>query len=92
MAKNQHNFMLIENICANKMHDMEMGEIPWDGDEYDRLQARKDRAAYFFCWSSPIGWLTWEEWQDAKEISVSAVLHREEKCIEAGRYDLIQYC
>ena len=92
MATTQHNFSLISDICHNRMRDMEMGEIPWDDEEYDRLQSTRDKADRFFCWMTPIGWLTWDDWKDAKEMSEAAKLHRQEKCIEAGRFDLLQYC
>lgn len=92
MASNQHNFSLISDICFNRMHDMETGETNWDSAEYDKLQATKEKAERFFCWSSPVAWLTWEDWKDAKELSVAAVIHRQEACIAAGRPDLVQYC
>ena len=92
MERNQHNFSLICDLCHNRMHDMDVGEIPYDEEDYDRLMTMRDKAERFFCWMSPIAWLTWDDWKDAKELSESAILHRQEKCIEAGRPDLIQFC
>lgn len=92
MAANQHNFSFVSDICHNRMHDMEVGEIPWDDEEYDRLQERRDKAERFFCWMEPIGWLPWEDWKDAKEIAESAVFIRQERCIEAGRPELVPFC
>ena len=58
MATNQHNFSLISDICHNRLHDMEMGEIPWDDEEYDRLQSTRDKADRFFCWMKlPVHWM-----------------------------------
>lgn len=94
--KNQHNFMLIANICSNRMHDMDMGEIPYSEAEYDRLQARKEQADRLFCMAgdgnSEITWLYWEDWKAAKELTETAILHRQEACIASGRPDLVQYC
>lgn len=92
MAANQHNFSFVSDICYNRIHDMEFGEIPWDDAEYDRLQARKEKAERFFCWAEPVAWLPWEDWKDAKEIAESAVFIRQERCIEAGRPELVPFC
>ena len=93
MMKNQHNFELISNICFCRMHDMEIGEIQFDGTEYDKMYDMKEKADRFFCWlQGPIAWLTWEDWKDAKELSEMAIIHRQNACIEAGRPDLVTYC
>ena len=89
---NQHNFELIHNICRNRMADMESGEIPYDKAEYNRLDALREKAERFFCLPLPTAWLPWEEWKEAKEMYENAILHRQNACIEAGRYDLVQYC
>lgn len=89
---NQHNFELISNICYIRMHDMDMGEIEWNGEEYNKLYNLKDRADYFFCLPLPVAWLEWEDWKEAKEISQNAILHRQNACIENGRADLVTYC
>jgi hypothetical protein len=90
--KNQHNFELINNICHIRMGDMESGEIPYDNDEYIRLEELQKKAERLFCAPLPTAWLTWEDWKDAKELSEMAILHRQNACIEAGRYDLVAYC
>lgn len=90
--KNQHNFNLISDICHNRMHDMEMGEIEWNDSEYDRLENMKNRADEFFCLPLPIAWLPWEDWKDAKELSENAIVHRQNACIANGRPDLVKYC
>ena len=90
--KNQHNFMLIANICFNRIHDMENGDIPYDEAEIERLEAQKEKADRFFCLDLPVAWLPYEEWKEAKEMATMAVIHRQEACVVNGRYDLIQYC
>ena len=91
LMKNQHNFNLISDICFNRMHDMESGEIEWNDEEYNRMSKLKERAEYFFC-LPPIAWLPYEEWIEAKEIAQMAITHREETCIKNGRLDLLKYC
>ena len=90
--KNQHNFELIANICFNRMHDMEIGDVAYDNDEYIRLEDMKRKAEKFFCAELPIAWFTWDDWKEAKELSEMAILHRQDACIEAGRPDLVPYC
>lgn len=90
--KNQHNFEPINNICFNRMHDMESGEIEWDEAEYDRLSEMREKAERFFGLTLPVAWLTWEDWKEAKELASMAVLHRQEACIANGRPDLVTYC
>ena len=92
MEKNQHNIALIANICSNRMHDMEMGDIEYDNDEYARLEEMKHKADRLFCANLPIAWMTWEDWKDAKEFSELAINHRMDRCVEAGHADWVQYC
>lgn len=93
MWNNQHNFVLISNICYNRMHDMESGEIPFDSDEYDRLSALKDRADYLTALMyAPITWMVWDDLKDARELAQMAINHRVQACIENGRADLVRYC
>lgn len=90
--KNQHNFELISNICFCDMQDMIDGEKEWDEAEFDRLQKMEEKAQEFFCLPLPVAWLPYEEWKEAKELATMACLHREAKCIESGRIDLLRYC
>lgn len=90
--KNQHNFQLINDICFNAMYDMNGGAVEWNGAEYDRLEALKEKAERFFCLPLPVAWLPWEDWKEAKELSEMAILHRQNACIAAGRPDLVTYC
>ena len=89
---NQHNFELINNICHNRMYDMDMGEIEYNEAEYDKLYEIQQKAERFFCLPLPVAWIPWEDWKDAKELSQNAIIHRQNACIEAGRYDLVTYC
>ena len=90
--KNQHNFMLISNICSNRIHDMHMGDIEYDDAEIERLEGLKDKADKYFTYELPVAWVTWEEHQEMKELSMMAVNHRIDCCIESGHPELVQYC
>ena len=93
MWNNQHNFELISNICYNRMHDMDFGEIEFDDAEYSRMEQLKEKADHLFCMMrGPITWLVWEDLRDARELSLMAQNHRINACIENGRADLVQYC
>ena len=89
--KNQHNFMLIANICSNRMNDMFM-EGDYNSAEYDRLEALKAKADEYFELPLPVAWLPWDKWQEAKELASMAIEHRMSVCVENGRPDLVQYC
>lgn len=90
--RNQHNFMLISNICSNRMHDMLMGDLEYNEVEFSRLAELKDKADEFFCLPLPVAWMTWEKHEEAKELAMMAINHRMNVCIEHGRPDLVQYC
>lgn len=81
--RNQHNFMLIYNICRNTMSDMQLGDIPWDDDEYERLYARSEKAGEFFCKELPIAWVPWEEYCEMREMAAAAECHRDAACARA---------
>lgn len=91
--KNQHNFQLIYNICYNRMSDMECGEVPYDNDEYLRLEETRDKAGEFMSMGcDPCTWVPYDTWKEMKELSESAIIHRQNACIENGRLDLVTYC
>lgn len=90
--KNQHNFMLVANICYNTMYDMQTGEIPFDKEKYLRFDDLREKADKYFCYQLPVAWVTWEDLKEMKEISAMAVNHRMNACEKAGRYDLLKYC
>ena len=90
--KNQHNFFLISNICKNSIWDMECGCKEYDAAEIERLEKLQEKADRLMELDLPVAWIPWEEWQDAKQLSDMAVLHRQECCVANGRYDLISYC
>lgn len=93
MMNNQHNFFLIYNICYNRMDDMETGEIPYDADEYDALEKRRDKAGKFMTMGcAPVVWVPYDTWKDMKEMSTAAIIHRQNACIENGRPDLVTHC
>lgn len=91
-SKNQHNLMLVQNGCYNKMYDMDMGYIPYNKREYDRLYELAEKAEKLFCLELPVAWVDGKTLREAKRISQMAVEYRVDRCIENGRYDLIQYC
>ena len=76
--RNQHNFDLISNICANTMYDMQNGDIAFDEDEYERLAETRDKAQKFFCMDLPVAWVPWETYREMKEMAASACCHRDE--------------
>lgn len=90
--KNQHNFMLISNICSNRINDMWLGELPYDEAEIERLEALKEKADEFWELPLPVAWITWDKWEEAKQLATMAIEHRANACIESGRADLVQYC
>ena len=90
--KNQHNFMLVSNVCKNAMGAMEIGDVPYDEAEYERLEALADKADRFFLLELPVAWLTGKEYGEAKELIDMAVMHRIEKNVEAGNTKYLQYC
>lgn len=90
--KNQHNFELINNICYIAIHEMLDNERPWDEAEFDRLEATKEKAEKYFCYPLPIAWVPYTEWKEMKELSETAIIHRQNACIEAGRPELVALC
>lgn len=92
MEKNQHNFDLIANICSNRIHDMTIGELPYDEAECNRLTDLKEKAENLFCYGGGIAWLDYPTLVLARELANMAINHRANACIENGRPDLVRYC
>lgn len=90
--KNQHNFELISNVAANIMRDMENGDVPYDEKEYDRLWNLREKAQKYFGLELPVAWIPYPMLAEAKELAATAIEHRTNACIEAGRLDLVKYC
>jgi len=90
--KNQHNFELIHNIAMIELYDIYSGEKKASDEEYEKLEALKEQSEKFFMMPLPVAWVDWETWKGMKEMSDNAIIHRQNACIEAGRYDLVQYC
>lgn len=90
--KNQHNFMLVSTACKNAMSAMESGEVPFDGAEYDRLEALADKADRFFVLELPVAWLTGKEYGEAAKLVAMATEHRVAKNVAAGNLSRLQYC
>ena len=90
--KNQHNFELIHNLAMIELYDIWNGVKSVSDEEYERFEQLKERSERFFSLNLPMAYLTWEEWQEANEMAMMAVLHRQETCIKNGRPDLVQYC
>lgn len=91
-SKNQHNFMLIKNRCYNTMYDMDIGIIPYNKREYDKLYDLAEKADKFFCLELPVAWLDGKTFREAKRVANMAISYRIDTCIKNNRYDLIQYC
>ena len=92
MEKNQHNFQLIADRSLNIMADMDIGEIPYDAAEYDRLWEMHEKAERFFCYGGGIAWVPWEDLKEMREMAEAAVEIRVQSCVRAGRLDDIKYC
>ena len=92
MEKNAHNFFLVSNVCANRMYDMQSGDIPFDRAEYERLDALKRKADRFMSLGRGVVWVDGRTLGEMREVSALAVEHRVNACIEAGREDLVKYC
>ena len=84
--RNQHNFELIANICSNTLYDMDMGVIPMNEAEFDRLQKTRDQAEKYFTYDLPIAWVPWEEYKEMKELATAAICHRDEANARAQSY------
>ncbi|MBR5276784.1 MAG: hypothetical protein IKU35_06590 [Bacteroidaceae bacterium] len=90
--KNQHNFELIRNVCSNRMHDMDMGDIPYDGEAYDKMYDLKERAEQYMGLPLPVAWLPYEQLKEAKEIVAMAHEHRYAANLAAGNYRWLHLC
>ena len=90
--KNQHNFMLVMNRCNNKMYDMDMGYIPYNKKEYDRLYELAQKAEKYYCLELPIAWVDGRTYGEANRIAHTAIEYRVNTCINNDRYDLLKYC
>ena len=88
MERNQHNFELISNICANEQFDMIDGKVPYDEKQYDMLEQTRKDAERFFCaygqFNSEISWFIWDDRKRAKELMAWAENHRMNACEKAG--------
>ena len=85
--RNQHNFELIYNICYNTMADMDMGDIPYDAEEYERLQKTREKAGQFEVMDLPVAWVPWETYCEMKEMAAAAECHRDIANARARFYD-----
>lgn len=99
LVKHAHDIEFYHNRLFNTMCDMENGEIPYDKARYDRIYDMyygELEELYRAMYNSPDGGrtclLTGKQYGLAKKIVVWASETRVAKCIENGRYDLIQYC
>jgi len=92
VEKNGHNFFLIHNVCLNRMYAMESGELPMNEAEYERLSERLEQMNELLALPRPIAWLSFSELEVAREIATEAILFRQERCVEAGRPELVPYC
>lgn len=90
--RNQHNFELIRNVCFNRMHDMDMGDIPYDEQAYDRMADLRERAEQYMGLPLPVAWLPYEQLKEAKEIVAMAHEHRYAANLAAGNYRWLHLC
>ena len=98
VAKHAHDIEFYRNRLFNTMRDMENGDIEWDETKYDEMSnlyyGDLDEL-YKMMFTSRDGVtvkLTGKQIGLAKEIVAWASNTRAQTCIDAGRYDLLQYC
>jgi len=98
VRKHAHDIELYRNRVYNTMADMESGEIPMDGEKFDRLYEFYHgplEELYEKMFDSRDGvtvQLTGKQIALAKQIVLWASETRAASCISRGRYDLLQYC
>lgn len=99
VQKHAHDIEFYANRLFNTMRGMESGEIPMDSKRYDRICDMYDGplmelrdAVRFNTRDGIVAYLTGPQIALAKKIVIWASETRAQSCIEAGRYDLIQYC
>ena len=96
--KNAHSIEFRVDRLYCLMHDMEIGELPWNEGQYDRMNEERQQLQRLLLtmrdtrdsWS--ISWLTGKEIGLAKRTVLWASETRAQSCIERGRLDLLQYC
>lgn len=76
---NQHNFDLIATLCVNTINDMITGNKQFNEQEYNKLVETRKEAEDFLLLELPTAWLPYDKWKRAKELSLMAILHRDEK-------------
>lgn len=98
VQKHAHDIELYHNRLYNTMADMESGAIPMDSERFDRMWNIYHgplKELYEMMFSSRDGrtvQLTGPQIALAKKIVAWAHEDRAAKCIEAGKYQYLQYC
>lgn len=97
--KHAHDIEFYKNRLYNTMCDMENGEIPWDGERYEKMYEfyfgelmELYDAVCFNTRDGVVSYLTGKQIALAKQIVVWASETRASSCIKRGRLDLLQYC
>ena len=76
---NQHNFDLIATLCVNAINDMITGNKQFNEQEYNKLEETRKEAEDFLLLELPTAWLPYDKWKRAKELSLMAIVYRDEK-------------
>lgn len=98
VRKHAHDIEFYRNRLWNTMHDMEVGNIPWNQERYDRIEKMyygELEELHDMMWASRDGitvQLTGKQIALAKKIVFWASEQRAGACIRAGKYEYLQYC
>lgn len=96
--KHAHSIEFRINRLWCTIHDMQVGEIPFDEAKYVQMENEHDQLEGLLRTmldtrdARGICWLTGKEISLAKNAVAWASETRARSCIERGRYDLLQYC
>lgn len=97
--KHAHDIEFYRNRLYNTMCAMERGDMPMDGERYDRIydfyNGELEELYDAVCFNTRDGivsYLTGKQIALAKQIVLWASETRAQSCIESGRLDLLQYC
>lgn len=96
VQKHAHDIEFRMNRCFNILHDMQVGEIPWNDAEYERIDKLHDELQALLdsvMWNGDgrVAWLTGKEISLAKETVIWASETRAATLIANGKTQYLQY-
>ena len=97
VQKHAHDIEYRKNKIWIAMRDMESGEIPWDENQYDKMERELDELsdlldAVLFGGNGRIAYLTGKQIGLAKECVAWASCSRADILIENGKTEYLKYC